>query len=90
MAVVRNAALLVMAAVVALAFDGWLAVDAAIFRATNGGLGLVVLSPEGPAGPTLADSIPVVLLALATVGVIVLGGHAVASVRTALRSTGLR
>ena len=85
MAIVRNVALMLMSLLVALAFDGWLAVDTTLNNATNGSLGLITLSLAGSAGPTLAESVPVILLALATVGAIVLGGPAVSTVRTALR-----
>jgi uncharacterized membrane protein YphA (DoxX/SURF4 family) len=85
MAIVRNVALMLISLLVALAFDGWLAVDATLNNATNGSLGLITLLPAGSAGPTLAESVPVILLALATVGAIVLGGPAVSTVRTALR-----
>jgi uncharacterized membrane protein YphA (DoxX/SURF4 family) len=85
MAIVRNVALLLMSLLVALAFDGWLAVDTTLNNATNGSLGLITLPPVGSAGPTLAESVPVILLSLASVGAIVLGGPAVSTVRTALR-----
>ncbi|HEX9991160.1 MAG TPA: MauE/DoxX family redox-associated membrane protein [Chloroflexia bacterium] len=85
MAVVRNVALMLISLLVALAFDGWLAVDTTLNNATNGSLGLITLPPSGSAGPTLAESVPVILLALATIGAIVLGGPAVSTVRTALR-----
>jgi uncharacterized membrane protein YphA (DoxX/SURF4 family) len=78
-AVARNVALLLLALLVADDFDGWLSLDAAL------GTHSIV-----NALPTPVDGVPVILLALATVGIIVLGGQAVNMVRTTLRGLGFR
>ena len=71
-------------------FDGWLAFEASLDAATNGSLGLLAPVGGSAASPTLVDAVPVILLALAAVGVVVLGGQAVNMVRTTLRGTGFR
>lgn len=87
MAVVRNLALMALSVLLAAAFDGWLAFDAMINQSTNGSLGLLANSASSA---RLEEAIPIVLLAVATVGVVVLGGQAVSTVRTALRGIGFR
>jgi uncharacterized membrane protein YphA (DoxX/SURF4 family) len=89
MAVVRNVALMALALLVALSFDGWLALDAALNTQTGGNLGLVVSDGAG-AFPTFVDAVPIMLLALVTVGVVVLGGRAVSVVRTVVDGLGFR
>jgi putative oxidoreductase len=87
-AVVRNVALMLLSLIVLLGFDGWLSLDSAL-NASNTSLPLVATgSNEGL--PTAADAIPVVLLALATVLAIVLGGQALNMIRTTLRGMGYR
>src|SRR5436190_5196211 len=81
-AVVRNLALMFLSILVAISFDGWLALDTPLNSATNGSLNLIAQSTSGASGPTFADAIPVFLLALATVAVVVLGGQALNMVRT--------
>jgi uncharacterized membrane protein YphA (DoxX/SURF4 family) len=89
-AVVRNVALMALAVIVAAAFDGWLALDSALNASTGGSLGLIANGADGGRLPTFADAVPVFLLALATVGIIVMGGQAVSMVRTTLRGMGFR
>jgi uncharacterized membrane protein YphA (DoxX/SURF4 family) len=79
MAIVRNVVLALFAVAVALYFDGWLAVDTAL------GWGVHARNL-----PDTADAVPIALLALATVGAVVLGGQAVSMVRTTLRAMGFR
>lgn len=76
-AVARNVVLMALSLLVAASFDGWLSVDGALAASDN-----------GASFPTVADGIPVVLLAIATVCVVVLGGQAVSMVRNTLRSMG--
>ena len=83
MAVVRNAVLLALAVLVFAGFDGWLSVDAALNG--NGGAGLLVGVDRLGALPGVANAVPIVLLAMAAVAAIVLGGQAVATVRNTLR-----
>lgn len=89
-AVVRNAVLMVLALLVALSFDGWLALDGELERSTGGNLGLVAQGGAGSTLPTLADAVPIMLLALVTIGVVVLGGRAVSIVRTVVAGLGFR
>jgi uncharacterized membrane protein YphA (DoxX/SURF4 family) len=88
MAVVRNVALIVLSLAVWAAFDGWLSLDASLNSATNGSLGLVAGGSSSVA--SMVDAVPVGLLALVTVGVVVLGGRAIDTVRTTLRGIGFR
>jgi uncharacterized membrane protein YphA (DoxX/SURF4 family) len=83
MAVVRNAVLLGFSLLVFAAFDGWMSIDAAL----NGsaGSGLLIANNRAGALPDAANGVPVILLALATVAAIVLGGQAIATVRNTLR-----
>jgi uncharacterized membrane protein YphA (DoxX/SURF4 family) len=83
MAVVRNAVLFAFSLLVFAAFDGWMSVDAAL----NGsaGAGLLIANDRTGALPDAANSVPVILLATATVAAIVLGGQAIATVRNTLR-----
>lgn len=83
MAVVRNMVLLAMAVLVFVAFDGWLSVDSAL----NGsaGVGLLIANERAAALPGMENAVPIVLLAMATVAAVVLGGQAVATVRNTLR-----
>ena len=78
MSVVRNVFLMALSVLVAVAFDGWLSLDSLI----NGSAPV--------ANANVVDAIPITLLALATVGVVVLGGQAVSTVRTTLRGIGFR
>lgn len=70
--VLRDLFLVVLAGLIVLAPNRYLALDA-LFQAT-------------PAGPPLLDAVPVILLAAATVGVVVLGGAMVATIRSVLRA----
>ena len=70
--VVRDLFLVVLAGLIVIAPNRYLALDA-LFVAT-------------PAGPPLVDAIPVVLLAVATVGIVVLGGAMVSTIRSVLRA----
>jgi uncharacterized membrane protein YphA (DoxX/SURF4 family) len=80
-ALVRNILLLALSGLVFFAFDGWIAVDAAINSALSG-LGLIARNVSLPSGES---AIPVILLSIATVAAIVLGGMAVATVRRTLQ-----
>ena len=86
MAVVRNLVLLAMSVLLFLSFDGWLAVDLALNDSLSG-LGLIA---RNVALPSAASAVPVIMLALATIAVIVLGGQAVATVRKTLQGLSLR
>jgi uncharacterized membrane protein YphA (DoxX/SURF4 family) len=89
LAVVRNVALLVLAALVAAEFDGWLSLDGATFPGVRFGSYLIKDCFDCP--PVYAgDAIPVALLSLLTVGVIVFGSQAVSMVRATLRGIGFR
>ena len=85
-AVVRNVLLLALSVVVFLAFDGWVALDVAL-DSTLPGLGLIARNVPLPSA---GSAIPIVLLALASVAAIVLGGMAVATVRKTLQGISLR
>lgn len=85
-AVVRNLLLLTLSVLVFAGFDGWLALDAPLSSALPG-LGLIARNVPLPAG---GGSVPVIMLALATVIAIVLGGQAVATVRRTLQGLGFR
>jgi hypothetical protein len=87
MAVVRNVVLMALAALLIVSFDGWLALDSSINQSTNGSLGLLTGTTSGA---RLEDAVPIALLALATIGIVVLGGQAVATVRTTLRGISIR
>jgi uncharacterized membrane protein YphA (DoxX/SURF4 family) len=89
-AVVRNVTLMALALLLAVAFDGWLSLDSAVNTSTNGSLGLIARGMSGVGVINAVDAVPIFLLALAAVGVIVLGGQAVAMVRTTLRGMGFR
>ncbi len=86
-AVVRNILLMALAALLVVRFDGWLALDGRIDQSPGGSFSLLTNSASGA---RLEDAIPIALLALATVGVVVLGGQAVSTVRTTLRGIGFR
>jgi uncharacterized membrane protein YphA (DoxX/SURF4 family) len=88
MAVVRNVALVALSLTVWAAFDGWLSLDASLNSATNGGLALISGGSSGAV--SMVDAVPVGLLALVTVGAVVLGGRAIDTVRTTLRGIGFR
>lgn len=92
MAVVRNVLLMGMAVLVALAFDGWLAIDGPLNEATKGSLGFLVsrASAATASTPDAANVVPVVLLSLLTVIVVVFGGQAISMVRNTLRGLGFR
>jgi len=87
MSVVRNVFLMLLALLLVIGSDGWLGIDGAL-ASSSGGLGW--LTTGGAANASGADAIPIALLALATVGVVVLGGQAVSTVRTTLRGIGFR
>lgn len=87
-AVVRNVVLMLLSLLVFAGFDGWLSLDVTL-SASNPNLPLVV-SKGSEVLPTAADAIPIVLLALATVLAIVLGGQAMNMIRTTLRGMGYR
>lgn len=80
-AVVRNLLLLALSGLVFFAFDGWVAIDASL-NVTLSGLGLIARNVALPPGES---AVPVMLLSLATVAAIVLGGLAVATVRRTLQ-----
>lgn len=82
----RNVALMLLSLIVFVGFDGWLSIDASLSASYPG---LVVTAP-GYTLPTVADAIPVVLLALATVLAIVLGGQGLNMIRTTLRGMGYK
>ncbi len=88
LAVVRNIALLALSAFVVAGFDGWMSADLALNSLTGGDLGLLFASPDRIGLPTFIDAVPVMLLALFTVGLIVLGEQAVSMVRATLRGIG--
>jgi len=88
MAVVRNVALMALSLAVWAAFDGWLSLDASLNSATNGSLALIAGGSSSVV--SMVDAVPVGLLALVTVGVVVLGGRAIDTVRTTLRGIGFR
>ncbi len=71
--VVRDLVLLALAGVIVLVPNRYLALDA-LFQSTP------------VAGPSIIDAIPVVLLAAATVGIVVLGGAMVSTIRGVLRA----
>ncbi|MGA7730637.1 MAG: DoxX family protein [Chloroflexia bacterium] len=85
MAVVRNAALMLLSLLVLFEFDGFLSLDRAIADNT-GGLLLASLPPAGE--PGAANVVPVVILAFFTVVVVVFGGKAISMVRNTLRGLG--
>ncbi|MDQ6693026.1 MAG: DoxX family protein [Chloroflexota bacterium] len=86
-AAVRNVALLLLSVLLAVSFDGWLSVDAALNGATAGKLALIA----GPGGNgNLAESVPVILLSLLTVAIVVLGEQAVSTVRKTIQGTSIR
>lgn len=87
MSVVRNVFLMALSLLLIVAFDGWLSIDAAIEASSNGAQWLTAGSA---ANANSVDAVPIALLALATVGVVVLGGQAVSTVRTTLRGIGFR
>lgn len=89
MAVVRNLMLMLLSALLIVAFDGWLSIDAALNNASNSNLDLIARN-DTTALPPVGDAIPVVLLAMAAVVVIVIGGQVVSSVRTTLRGISFR
>jgi uncharacterized membrane protein YphA (DoxX/SURF4 family) len=80
-AVVRNLLLLALSGLVFFAFDGWIAIDASLNSALSG-LGLIARNVALPSGES---AVPVILLSLATVAAIVLGGLAVDTVRRTLQ-----
>ncbi|HUP27345.1 MAG TPA: MauE/DoxX family redox-associated membrane protein [Chloroflexia bacterium] len=85
-AVVRNVFLLVLAAMVAAVFDGWLSLDTAIFSSTSG----VLRDCFECRSLGVVDAVPIILLSVLTVCAIVFGGQAVSTVRTTLRAIGFR
>ena len=87
LAVVRNVALLILAALVVAGFDGWMSADLAL-NSLVGGLGFLFASPQQAGLPTFSDAVPVVLLSLLIVGIIVLGEQAISMVRATLRGIG--
>jgi hypothetical protein len=91
MAVVRNVALMALALLVVLSFDGWLSFDATIDGDRRLGLVPLVTCYDGFLGcPDPVEAVPVALLALFNVIVVVFGGRAVSTVQTTLRGLGFR
>lgn len=86
MAVVRNVVLLALSGLVFLAFDGWVALDAQL-NGSLSGLGLIARNVTLPSG---GSAVPIILLALATVAGIVLGGLAISTVRKTLNGISWR
>jgi uncharacterized membrane protein YphA (DoxX/SURF4 family) len=78
LSVVRNVVLMALSVLVAAAFDGWLSLDS------------MITGSAPVANANAVDAIPITFMALATVGVVVLGGQAVSTVRTTLRGIGFR
>ncbi len=87
MSVVRNVFLMALAVLLLAAFDGWLGIDGTLASSSGGTQWLVAGSPTNA---RIEDAVPIALLSLATVGVVVLGGQAVSTVRTTLRGIGFR
>jgi uncharacterized membrane protein YphA (DoxX/SURF4 family) len=92
MSVVRNVFLMALSALLFLAFDGWMALDSALY---NGGTGWqwLVAKPTTQAivpGSDTATVVPIAFLSLFTVMVIVFGGRAVSMVRNTLNGLGFR
>ena len=88
LAVVRNIALLALAALVVAGFDGWMSTDKALNSLVGGDLGFLFASPQPVGLPTFSDAVPVILLSLLIVGIIVLGEQAISMVRATLRGIG--
>lgn len=86
LAVARNLVLLVLAALVANGFNGWLSLDGSIFS----GLRFGDYLSRDCLDCNYIDAVPIILLSLFTVGTIVFGSQAVSMVRTTLRGTGFR
>ena len=87
MAAIRNVFLMVLALLVLLGFDGWLAVDGTL---SGGSTGLFLARAQPATVPDAANVVPVVLLSLVAVIVVVFGGQAVSMVRNTLRSMGFQ
>jgi hypothetical protein len=87
MAVVRNVFLMLLALLVLIGFDGWIALDGAF---SGGSTGLLVAHAQPASLPDVANVVPVVLLSLLTVIVVVFGGQAVSMIRNTLRGLGFR
>lgn len=87
MAVVRNAALMLLALVVLFAFDGFLSLDRII--AGNSGDLLLAASPPA-AEPSASNIVPMVILSSVTVLIVVFGGKAASTVRNTLRGLNFR
>jgi uncharacterized membrane protein YphA (DoxX/SURF4 family) len=85
-AVARNLMLLAMSVLIFLSFDGWVALDMALDSSLPG-LGLIARDVPLPSG---GSAVPVIMLSLATIVAIVLGGQAVATVRKTLQGLSLR
>src|SRR5687768_4429777 len=90
LAVVRNVGLLVLSVLLVAGFDGWMSIDTALNSLAGGSLSFLFASSEQFVLPTFVDAVPVMLLALFTVGIIVLGEQAISMVRTTLRGIGFR
>jgi Methylamine utilisation protein MauE len=86
-AVVRNVFLMLLALLVLLGFDGWMALDGLF---SNGSTGLLVAQPAPVNVPDAANVVPVVILSLFTVIIVVFGGAAVSMVRNTLRGLNFR
>ena len=84
-ALVRNVVLMIISALVAVGFNGWMAVDLALNSATGGSLPLLASGSGGTSLPSFVDGIPITLLALFAVVIVVLGEQAVSMVRATLR-----
>lgn len=85
LAVVRNIVLMLMSALVAISFNGWLAADAALASALGGGLPLLADRASASQAPPVVDAVPISMIALFTVVIIVLGEQAISMVRATLR-----
>ena len=85
LAVVRNIVLMLMSALVAISFNGWLAADAALDSALGGGLPLLADRAGAAQAPPVVDAVPISMIALFTVVIIVLGEQAISMVRATLR-----
>jgi hypothetical protein len=89
-AVVRNIALMLMSALVAISFNGWLAADATLDSALGGGLPLLADRASASQAPPIIEAVPVSMIALFAVVIIVLGEQAISMVRATLRGVAPR
>jgi hypothetical protein len=87
MAAIRNVFLMLLALLVLLGFDGWLALDGTF---AGGSIGFLLARTQPAAVPDAANVVPVILLSLVAVIVVVFGGQAISMVRNTLRSMGFQ